>query len=436
MSEHRIDLKQLESIRDGSGHSIFGASGSAMFLNCPGSLIPNLLAPDDAGEDAAYGTVAHAMGELWRKTGRKPVQFLGKRKFVEAGDWGFFIEIDETMLDYVQESVDWSALLPGDHIVEVRVDYSDLTPIRKQGGTLDFGATMLHRAYIQDEKYGKSEEIMAEENTQLMLYAYGLYRQWDWLYGFKEFVIRISQPRLGHFDEWVCSRERLLEFAAWAKERMHLAWTHDAPRTPGHKQCCWCKVKSSCAAAAKMENDLVTEAFAGIREYDEEDIEQFKDSLDAGLLDRPLSVMTLSLEQMVALKQYQRFSESFWKSLDKELIRRAITMQEKIPGMKLVHGRSFRAFKNKNVAINTLVELGCDVKDVVVETLVSPAEAEKLLRKAGHRHKDLPQLLGPLVEKPPGKPTLVPLSDRRDEIKDVTDGAFAVFDDDETEETD
>lgn len=435
MTEHRIDLKKLETIRDGSGHSIFGASGAPMFLRCTGSLIPNLLAPDDAGEDAAYGTVAHALGEQWRKTGVKPVHMIGKKKFVPSGEWGFMIEIDETMLDYVQMSVDWSSLLPGDHIVEVRVDYSDLTPIKKQGGTLDFGALRRRIAVIQDEKYGKSEEISAEEHYQLMLYAYGVYREWDWFYGFKEFVIRISQPRLDNFDEWKISVADLLEFAEWAKGRMHEAWTPNAPRTPGHKQCKWCKVKSSCAAAAKMENDLVTEAFAGIRSYDEEDIEQFKSELDIGMLSRPLDVMTLSLEQMANLKMYRKFSESFWNALDKELMRRAIVMQEKIPGMKLVNGRSSRKFVSKAQALKALVGLGCDRKDVLVEELVSPSQAENLLRKAGHRHKDLPELLAGLVEKSPGKPTLVPLSDRRSEIKDITEDAFAALSE-EPDETD
>lgn len=436
MSEHRIDLKRLESIRDGSGHSIFGASGSSMFLNCPGSLIPNLLAEDNAGEDAAYGTVAHAVGEEWRRSGRKPVELLGTNRFVPSGEWGYLIWIDEVMMDYVSQSVGWSSMLPGDHLVEVRVDYSDLTPIKKQGGTLDFAAMMNGRAYVQDEKYGKNDLVLAEENTQLMLYAYGIYREWDWLYGFKEFVLRISQPRKDNFDEWVCSRKHLLEFAAWANERMALAWSPDASRIPGPKQCRWCKVRGTCAAAAKLENDLISEVFSDLTvEYNPDDIRSFKDELDIGMVKPTLDLMTLSIEQMVTLKRYRKFSDAFWKALETELNRRAIVENQKIPGMKLVEGRSHRVFAKPNVAAQRLIELGCDEKNVVVESVVSPNEAEKLLRKAGHRNKDLPELLEGLVRRPPGKPTLVFLSDKRPELQDVSADIFAdlVDESDDTE---
>lgn len=436
MTEHRIDLKSLETIRDGSGHSIFGASGSAMFLNCPGSLIPNLLAEDNAGEDAAYGTVAHDLGEQWRRSGIKPVDQIGRQRFVQSGEWGYVILVDEVMLDYVEQSVRWSSLLPGDHLAEVRVDYSTLTPIPKQGGTLDFAAMRYGHGVIQDEKYGKNDQVHAEWNSQLMLYAYGIWLEWDWLYGFKEFSLRISQPRLDHFDEWTIKVCDLLEWTEWAKKQMHIAWSHDAPRVPGVKQCRWCKVRGTCAANAKMQADLVSDAFADLHGYTVEDIEQFKAELDIGMVKRTIEVMTLSTEDMVNLMKYRKVNEAFWKSLELELHRRAIKEGEKIPEMKLVEGRSFRHFVNPNIAARKLISLGCSPDDVEKKVVCSPAEAEVLLKKAGHKHRDLPELLKPLVRKPRGKPTLAWVTDKRPELTDPADDAFAdLVESDETVET-
>jgi Protein of unknown function (DUF2800) len=436
MSEHRIDLSQLQAIRDGSGHSIFGASGSSMFLNCAGSLIPNLLQPDDSGEDAAYGTVAHSVAEEWRRSGKPPIHMLGTEQFVPSGDWGFFIEIDETMFEYVRESVDRTSLEPGDHLVEVRVDYSDLTPIPNQGGTLDFAAMRHGSATIEDDKYGKNETVLAEKNTQLMLYAYGIYREWDWFYGFKSFTLKIHQPRKDHFDEWTISTPDLLKWAKWAKVRMHLAWQVNAPRTPGHKQCQWCKVKATCAAAAKFQDDLVTQGFAGI-DYDSNEISTFKEELDTGLMRPVMDAMELTVEQLVTLRARRKFVDAFYRSVDKRLHTMALIDGKKVPGMKLVEGRSNRVFISKTDAVKTLVKLGCNRGDILREELVSPAEAEKLLVKEGHRRADLPELMAHLVRKPPGKPTLVPMSDKRQEIQDVSGDAFAsLVDEDESDETD
>ena len=59
-----------------------------------------------------------------------------------------------------------------------------------------------------------------------------------------------------------------------------------------------------------------------------------------------------------------------------------------------------------------------------VESVVSPAEAEKLLRKSGYRTRQLPEVLDGLVYKPKGKPTLAPAADPRPALVDLSDGVF------------
>lgn len=425
MSEHRIDLSQLSKVRDGTGHSVFGASGSGMFLNCTGSLVPNLLVKDDGNEYAAYGSIAHAVTEVWLLTGKKPVHLLGE---VRQKD-GFDIEIDEVMLDFAQECVDRCELEPGEHLIEKRVDYSDLTPIPNQGGTGDFVAMRYQHCSLKDHKFGIADVIMAEWNTQLMLYAYGIFLEYDWLYDFQVFELTILQPRLDHYDTWTCTREELLQFAAWAKTRMHEAWAIDAPRTPGDKQCRYCKVRSSCVAAARWQAQLC-EGIFGDETATVEDMEEFKERLDdpVGFKLNLLAPGTLSTAEIVELFRFHKTAMRFWNSLGVELFKRAQMNGENLSehGLKLVNGRGKRYFSDPKASAAFLIEQGMAKTDVWVTKIISPAQAEKALRKLGFRGQELENLLVDFYTKTPGKAVLAPIFDKRPAISDIDD---AVFDD-------
>lgn len=432
MTEQPIDLSQLASIRDGSGHSIFGASGSPMFLNCAGSLIPNLLVKDEPNEDSAYGTVAHEISEQWLKTGVKPEHRIGE--IVEVGP--FKIEIDEVMLDYTQQTVDRCSLEPGVQLVEEHVDYSDLTPIPNQGGTLDFAAMREGVAMIHDHKFGKAHIVYAKQNTQLMLYAYGIYKRYGWLFDFKRFVLRIAQPRIDHYDEWECTVEELLEFVEWAKLRMYASWDVNAARTAGEKQCTWCKVRIDCAAHAKMQVDLCEGIFT-VEDVSPEQMEDFKDRLGetfGPLTLRNVEAGSLTTEHLVNLFKMRRAAIRYWEAIEKELFRRTQNGETlHAYGKKIVEGRAIRFFKNVEAAKDRLLSLGLERDQVVQESIVSPAQAEVLLKKIGRKQRELPELLDGLIGKPPGKPTIADLSDSRPEIVDL---GKLVFDDETTSETD
>lgn len=441
-----INLDQLAKIRDGSGHSCYGPSGSAMYLNCVGSLIPNLLANDVAGIDAAWGTVAHGVTELWGKTGKRPDHLVGTNEWVEAGDWGYLIDIDDVMLDFCQMCIDWVDFLPGEKFWERRVDFSRLTPIPRQSGTADFIAIdrKKKRMVVTDWKFGKAHQIFAEGNTQGMLYALGALFEFDaafdGFYDIQEIEIRIAQPRLDHFDVWIISRDDLLEWSAWAKERMALAWTINAPRTAGAKQCEFCRVKATCAANAKLNIEMTEGIFTDTTEpVDADDMLAFQDRVDDLNFEvNPTDVGTLSTSQLASMSVFRSMAERWWKSLDVELLRRAKVGEDMSKhGLKIVESRSFRVFNDDKVAVRHIVALGVPRSDVVTEKVATPAQAEKLLRKAGHKHKDIPSLLVDLISKPPGKPTLAPLSDKRAAIVDLSEAVFGdtTNPEDETQES-
>ncbi len=395
-----------------------------MYLACAGSLIPNILATDESGYDAAYGTVGHHVTEQWLLTGKRPSHLVGTNHFVDSGDWGFLIAIDDEMLEYAEQCVDHCEWEPGEHLVEAHVDFSHLTPIPNQGGTLDFAAMLPRRATVIDHKFGSSPEniVWAEDNSQLMLYAIGLWRDPRFQhYKFEDFIIRINQPRLNHFDEWHTTAKRLAEFEVYARERMAAAWKYDAPRNPGVKQCRFCKVRASCPANALLQEQLTAGVFEDTTQSPEE-MAAFVRRLDDDLMGyepSPVRVESLTTEQMARLLPFRAMAESWWAALENELCKRAAS-GEKVPGMKFVEGRTRRVFSNAKKAEKHLISLGVPRAEIITESMVSPAQAEKLLRKHGHRTKDIPQLLHGMVYKPAGRATLVPVSDRRPEVEDVT----------------
>lgn len=429
MADHGFDLVEVE--RRMNGHSIFAPSYSATWLNCAGSLIPSLFADDDAGEDAAYGTVGHGVAEMWLKLGVRPDHLVGQIERVDEGHAVFDIEIDEIMLDYVQEYVDWCNALPGEHYVEQRVDFSVLTPIPKQGGTADHIACEPGVITVTDLKMGKGVQVFATRNTQALLYAYGSFLRWDDEYDFQRIVIRIAQPRLRHFDVWEITRQELLEFAEYAKKRAHEAWQPNAPRTPGEKQCQWCRVRLTCPHLTTYMVQLTEGVFDDLSgDISESDVTEFLDRLDDEFDEfavTPVPVQALSLAQQVKIAKYRKVVENWFKSIEDHLEKLALDGQ-KVPGQKLVEGRSNRVIANPKTAPSTLELLtGLDESEFIETKVMSPTQIEEVLvKKAGIRRKDLPLYMGDVVVKPRGKPVLAPAHDKREEIV-IGDGD--VFDD-------
>lgn len=435
MTEHRLlDLTKLAKIKDGSGHSIFGPSASHMWLVCPGSLIPNILAPDDGNPDAAYGTVAHSVTEEWLRTDCRPSHLLGTTQVVHAGEKTFMVDVDEEMLSYCEQAYDRSEFNVGIHFVERKVDFSHLTPIPNQTGTLDFAAALLKRVTVDDHKFGSSPDgiVYAEENSQMMIYAIAFDHERP-EFMFQDFILRINQPRLNHFDEWHTTRPRMMEFAAYVKERAALAWTLDAPRVPGPKQCKYCKIRATCAANAKMQAELTEGVFDNLdAPQTHADMARTKAKIDAddGLNEFRMyfaDVGGLSTEQLAKLFRFRTHAEGWWKAVVVAL-QRAVLRGDRVSGFKVVEARTHRRWKDAKAGAQVLQQAGYERADLYDESFVNPAEAERMLRAKGLKKKQIAEVLAPLIEKPKGKHTFAPLTDRRDEVVDVSSIAFEDMD--------
>lgn len=443
MSEHPTSLADLIAGQGEAAHSIFSPSGSAMWLRCLGSLLPNTLAGDDAGEEAAEGTVAHDVADGWARSGVRPDHLVGTVR-VENG---YEIEITEEMLAYVEDYLRWcedTGYTGLTHYSEERVDTSVLMPIPKQGGTADhFACGLLETGegimVLTDLKYGKGVPVYCADdpsdtrtvwqsddghwvingNSQVLLYAAGVFIRYDHLYHFDRIVIRICQPRLGYFGVWEITRSELLAFMQFVLDRAPLAMNPHAPRTPGPKQCQFCRVKWNCAARLAHLEDLVDDVFTDLtaKDYTAEDmadaVEMISDPLWDGIKTppRPVDLPISALEKILPMR---KMIEGWFASIEEALIRAAVEDEAELRIWKLVEGRTNRQFIEPEKAAKELLSKGLTKDDLYKTTMVSPAQAEEALHKRLKvPKKDAAAMLEDLAAQPPGPRSLAIRTDSR-----------------------
>jgi len=161
----------------GGGHSIFAPSASARWIACSGSLIAGLFEHDETIYEAAEGTVAHGIAEQWLRTDVRPTHLIGTVETITEGGVSHDIPITRSMLDSVQEYVDWCRFEEGEMFTEIRVWFTDLMPRANpdepdedpiefvaQGGTADNIIIRDRTLIVTDLKYGTGVQVFAEGN--------------------------------------------------------------------------------------------------------------------------------------------------------------------------------------------------------------------------------------------------------------------------------
>lgn len=449
-----------------AGHAHFSPSSSAGWLFCKGFLLANAGKPDMAGVDAAYGTVAHGIAATWltaiRDEGRKVAEHVPKRFL----DWstvenGWPVTCDANMILHIRRYIDWcrEVEIEGDVFIEQRVDYSSYTPIPQQGGTADhfvciFDAEHGGRLVITDLKMGTGVWVDVVHNTQAMLYALGVYLEWNWLYGFKTITIRICQPRLDYFGVWECTDADLLAFGEEVRVKAAAAWVADAPRSPSPKACQWCADKSCVARSALLE-DLTDDAFDDddviegkvLKEYTAEDMDGHASEPLFGDLPKekhPKFHKRMAVALMAWRYAHRGMYEKYFREIGEELTRLA-TAGEHVPGWYLKDGRRSFKWADPEAAAQELSIFGVAEKDIFKTEVTSVNESKKLLKAVGLTNAQIEvvyygtpeQKVGRkikasvpgLVNVIPGRPTLARSGDPGVDVQDALDDAFD--DDDE-----
>ncbi|CCY48557.1 putative uncharacterized protein [Peptostreptococcus anaerobius CAG:621] len=372
-------------------HAKLSASGSSRWINCPGSIVLESSFGEKESEYAEEGRLAHSVAEL--KLTKYFKKGIGPKKFKSAMDefkkspyWNK--SMDDYTDDYF-EFVKEKALSYPDRPfvdVELRVDYSNVAP--EGFGTCD--CVMIHgnELSIIDLKYGTGVKVAAKDNSQLMLYALGVYNMFSVIYDIKTVSMTIVQPRLNHFDTHTISIEELLAFSERVKPIAQEAYT-GSDRLAVGDHCKFCKAKSKCRARAES-------MFKPVKENVLPVIDKKPGEL---LTSQEIGELLIKLDGVV----------DWIKSLEAEGLAEALAGNE-VTGFKLVEGRSVRKITDESGAVSKLVAAGFEESLLYERRLLSMTKIEAIVGK-----KDFATILGGVIEKPPGKPTLVKASDKRKE---------------------
>ena len=357
-------------------HALLSASSAYRWLACPPSALLSAKYGDTSSSYAQEGTAAHALAEY------KVLKALGRKADDPTENLDYFNEEMDEATDayagYVLEQVAEAKKATTDPIVmvEQRVDFSTYVP--DGFGTADALIIADGKLSITDLKYGQGVLVEADHNPQLMCYALGAYEMFFALYDIETVSMTIFQPRRDNVSVFEMKASDLL---GWAENTLKpaatLAAQGEGEFTVG-EHCRFCKAKADCRARAEANLALARYDFALPPTLTDADIEAILPLLDE-LTSWAEDIKAYALTRAVAGKEWH--------------------------GYKLVAGRSNRKYVNEDAVAKKVSDAGFNPYE---EKLLGITAMTKLLGK-----NRFEELLSSLIEKPQGKPTLVPESDKR-----------------------
>lgn len=367
-------------------HAILSASSSHRWLECTPSARLEMEFDNPGSEAAREGTAAHALAEY------KLRKALGKggTRPVSSFDSGEMEDCTDSYVEYVMELLAKAKAKCSDPVVlvEQRLDFSKYVP--DGFGTGDCIIVSDDVLNIVDLKYGTGILVEAEENPQMKLYALGALEIFDALYDIREVTMTIFQPRRENVSVWSISADELKSWAETElKEKAELAFRGEGSFVSG-PWCTFCRASTRCRARAEEKLKLARDEFRLPPLLTDSEIEEILGVLP-DLTKWANEISDYALEEAVSHGKE-------WK------------------GFKLVEGRSVRKYRDEDAVAEAARDAG--FTEIYRQSLIPMTEMQRLMGK-----KRFEEVLGDLIYKPAGKPTLVPVTDKRPamDVSDVKD---------------
>lgn len=374
-------------------HARLSPSAAKRWLECPGSVLlaESLQGDDESSVYAEEGTCAHDLGEI---KARRALGRLTEKEYFEAhAEWEerwpqFEDKFDEMELhtdEYAALIVSRAARYPNSNVILEQRVYPG---IDECDGTADAIIFSPFHVEVIDLKYGAGVAVGVHKNPQLRLYGAGGLEGFGDLLGTVERVFTtIFQPRVtvDPLTEELTPDE-LREWRDEAARTAAIALKPGAPFGPSKDACRWCPCSGRCAAQTEsvFANDLDTEP-------------GFMTPGD----------MADALGQVAHIRQWL-------DALEAQALAIGIEQPGSIPGYKVIQAGGNRKVVDHDRAVDVLRKAGFTSADFMkepkdpelkgiggLEALLGRTEFKSLLMDTG------------IVQKPPGKTSLVPADDPR-----------------------
>lgn len=372
-------------------HALLSASGAGRWLNCtPSARLEDSCGERESSTYAAEGTLAHELSELYIShdiLGNITEQeFDARLEEIMSSDL-----FNEEMLDVVPIYTEYCAAQLAEAkttnqlatmYIEQKLDLTQFVP--DSFGTADCIIVNDNVMEVIDLKYGKGVPVYADWNKQLMLYGLGALLKYDAMYDIQEVRLTIVQPRINNISSWQISTIELLEWAG--KElvpKAKLAFEGKGEFNAGD-WCRFCVVRNRCRKLYEQQLEIAKHEFA--------DPELLTDEEIAEIVKRTPKL----IEWANSIAEYAQT--------------KAVTENKAWPGLKLVEGISRRKWLDEDKASNAIFARCPELsEDEIFNMKLKPITSiEKIMGK-----KRFEEILSDMVIKPQGKPTLVPVEDKR-----------------------
>lgn len=362
-----------------NAHALLSASSSHRWLHCPPSARLGENYEDKSSVFAAEGTDAHALCEykLQKALGLKaedPTENLTwyNEEMEECAN-GYATYVMELFSEAKKNCTDPVVL------IEQKLDYSKY--VQDGFGTGDCIIIADGTLNIVDYKHGRGVEVSAVNNPQMKLYALGALEIFDSIYDIDTVTMTIYQPRIANISTYTITANELVDWAEdILKPAAELAFKGDGEFSCG-EWCRFCKAKADCRERANANLELAKYDFQEPPLLSDDEVEVILGKLDA------------FISWANDIKDY-----AFKKALE----------GKQWTDWKLVEGRSVRKYTDDGIVALAVENAGYDPYE---KKLLGITEMQKMLGKTKFN-----EILGDFVIKPQGKPTLVPMSDKRKAI--------------------